>query len=475
MPRRDWPAWARASDIVDLVRLALPVAASRAAVPIMSATDVVVLGRNAQLELPYITNGYLLVGLGLAVGMGILQGVQVFTAELSGVGEQRNTGRVLRRGLWVGLVLGVVFTLASWLSAGPMFHYLLVTVPEARAAATGAEFDRAAAELIAAGTVTATNILAFGLIWHMLTVGGSLYLEALRRPGLVTALMYIGVLINLVIDLALVAGWWGLPKMGADGVAWATTGTRIVLTFGLFAVIALMTPGFKRSDPAPKDEFWRQNSVGAGGAIANVAEFGGFNLTFIIATWVSIVAATIYSLAIQPIFLTFMIFMGLGTATSVRVAEAFGRGDAVQVRDASRLGVVACVVVGLFLAAFVWLAREPIAVFMVTRESEAGVDLLGPLTALIGFTALVLIFDGLQGVASMALRAQEVIWTPAAIQIGSYFGIMLPAAYWIGVVQGRGAMGVMEGVLIASLAAGLAQTVVLETKTARRLSQRAVP
>jgi len=468
MRGQGWPAWARPADMLDLLRLSLPVAASRASIPIMSATDVVVLGRNAQLELPFLTNGYLLVGLGLAVGMGLLQGVQVFTAELCGRGERHNTGRVLRRGLWVGALLGLAFTLAIWAIAEPVFAFMLVDLPARQADTNGGAFDLEAARRVAAGTVSATMILSLGLVFHMLTMGASLYLEALRRPGLVTGLMYAGVLINLVIDLALVAGWWGLPKLGADGVAWATTGTRVVLTFGFCAAIILFTPGFRRSAPAPKDEFWRQNTVGAGGAIANVAEFGSFNLTFIIATWVSLFAATLYSLAMQPIFMAFMLFMGLGTATSVRVGEAFGRHNAVQVRDAARLGIVACLVSGGVIALIVWGLRQPLAAGMVVNDPETGIDFVGPLAALIGFTALILVFDGLQGVASMALRAQEVVWTPAAIQIGSYFGVMLPLAYWLAIIQERGAQGVLEGVLGASLVAGLLQTGALEWISKRR-------
>ncbi|MEM8920131.1 MAG: MATE family efflux transporter [Pseudomonadota bacterium] len=452
------PAWLNPAAIVDLLKLAVPVALSRAAVMLMSFTDAVVLGRNAELELPFITNGYLLVGMGMAIGMGVLQGVQVFTAELSGNGYQRDTGRILRRGLGVGLILGMIFTLIGYFSAGALFRAL------------GFEPE------IAEGTASATRILSLGLIGHMLAIGGSLYLEALRKPILVTVLMYIGVVINLVIDLALVAGWWGFPKLGADGVAWATTGTRFALTFAFFVVIWMLTPGFKRSSPAPKDEFWRQNTVGVGGAVANVAEFGGFNFSFVIATWVSIAAGTVYSLAIQPIFLTFMLFMGIGTATSVRVAEAYGRKDGDGVREAARLGVTACIAAGLVMSTLMWVFKDPLARLMLAEDATFnGQALLPALTAIIGLAAFVALFDGLQGVASMALRAQEIVWPSAIIQIGSYFILMLPLAYWLAIPMGGGAMGVMQGVAVTSVIAALAQTAWLELKAARRPSLRAAP
>ena len=247
------PAWAQPAQVADLLRLSIPVAFSRMAVPVMSVTDVVVLGRMAQLEVPYIANGYLVVSVGLAVGIGLLQGIQVFTAELSGVGQQHNTGRVFRRGLWIGLLLGVIFTLVNLALARPVFTALGFS-PE-----------------IVAGAVSASVILGWGLVWHMLSMACSFYLEALRRPGIVTVIMYAGVVVNLLFDLAFVAGWWGFPQLGADGVAWATTGTRIFLSLVLLGCVFAFTPGFRKSAPAPKNEWRRQNSVGAGSAVANAA------------------------------------------------------------------------------------------------------------------------------------------------------------------------------------------------------------
>ena len=68
------------------------------------------------------------------------------------------------------------------------------------------------------------------------------------------------------------------------------------------------------------------------------------------ATLVSIDAGTVYGLVVQMMGVIFMIYVGMGTATSVRVAERFGRCDAVGVREASRLGVVASVLLGLLMA-----------------------------------------------------------------------------------------------------------------------------
>ncbi|MGB3625425.1 MAG: MATE family efflux transporter [Henriciella sp.] len=450
--RRVWPAWARPSDIADLLRLSGPIAVSRAAMMLMGLTDVIVLGQNAPGELPFVLNSWLPIGVSLGLTMGLLMGVSVLTAELSGIGQGADTGRIFRRGIKFSLWFGTLLTVVIFLIAGPMFRLF------------GFEAH------VAAGTASVTRILSIGLIGHMLTHVAGSYLEALRRPLVVTVIMYAGVLINLVIDLAVVAGWWGMPKLGADGVAIATTGTRWFLVILFLVAVWRMSPAFKPSSEGPPGEARRMFSVGYGTAVSNVAEWGGFNSTFIVATLISTAVNTIYGMAIHVIGFCFMAFLGLGTATSVRVAEAYGRKNSDQVREASRLGIVVTVLVGILLGSLVWIFQAPLASILIKSDAEvAGVPIHASLIPIIGFTSFVIVFDGLQNVASMAMRAQNVIWPPTFIHLGSYFLLMLPLTWYLGMERGGGAMGMMQAVLIASMVAGLLQTALLESKAARRL------
>ncbi|MEM7766610.1 MAG: MATE family efflux transporter [Pseudomonadota bacterium] len=463
MARRGLPAWARASDILDLLRLAVPIAVTRMSMMLMSVTDAIVLGQFAPGELPFVLNSWLPIGVGLGAGLGLLLGVQVLTSELMGVGQRADTGRVFRRGLKLAMVFGLGLGLLIWLSAGPLFHAMFVTLsPTEEMSATLSPED------VAARTASVTEILAISMPGFMLSAAASYYLEALRRPLVVTVLSYGGVLVNLVLDLAFIGGWWGMPAMGAEGVAIATTGSRWAITLGLIAAVYLLTPGFKPSVAGPADEGRRQISVGGGTAISNVAEWGGFNFTFIIATWVSLVVNTAYGYSIQVMGVIFMLYMGIGSATSVRVAEAFGRGNRQAVRDASRLGVAATVVVGVVFGVLVFFFSAQIARIFVAADAVMDGVLLAPLIAsLLIYVAYVSLFDGLQAVAAMALRAQEIVWLPTLFHLGSFFLVMIPACYWLAIVMERGAIGMMEGAVIGVGVAAAFQTLFLEYRTAR--------
>lgn len=445
MPRREWPAWAKLSDIFDLLRLSTPIAVSRAAFLTMLLTDTVILGRNAAEEVPYILIAWFPISIVVGLSMGLLLGISILTAELSGKGDAENSGRVFRRGFLTALICGVVAVGILQVSADPLFRFL----------GFEGEFH--------AGVRDVARILSFAMMANLLNVASTFYLEALRRPLLVSITMYVGVGINLIFDLALVSGMWGFPAMGARGVALATTGTNISLFLVFLGMVYFLTPGFKKSVTAPVGEAIRQVRVGLGMAVSNIAEFGSFNFTHVMSGWIAISAATVYGMVFQVIAAAFMIFLGLGTATNVRVAERFGRGDSEGVVNASRLGVVTCIFAGLIAAALMVIFKEQIAsVFLRKDEIVDGVAVFPILAELIGFAAFMLVFDGLQNVASLASRARGLSWLPTSIHLGSYMLIMVPLAYVFGIHWQRGVQGMMEAILIASVVAAAAQLIVLE-------------
>lgn len=444
-PKSRLPAWARPKDMLDLTRLAVPVAISRASFMLMSLTDAVLLGRYAPGELPYVLNGWLPIGVLFGFGMGLMIGVQVLTAELNGAGKANETGRIFRRGMIVALAYGVFATFACIVIARPLLDLI--------------GFDAKLAQ----ATTDCTHILAYGAVAHMGGMACQFYLEALRRPNIATAINMSAVAFNLIMGLILV------PDHGAIGVVWATTASRWFMLVLFVVAVVVLTPALRRSGAAPAGEFKRQNMVGVGTGVANVAEWGSFNMTFAIATLVSIDAGTVYGLAVQMMGVVFMIYVGMGTATSVRVAERFGRGDAVGVREASRLGVAASMVLGLLLALGLILLRDPIAVTWLngSEVASAGAHLVPQLSVMLAAVAFVTLFDGLQAVGSMALRAQGAVWIATAIHVSSYVFVMLPICWWLALHTELGVWGVIVGISIASLVAGLGQALALEVKSAR--------
>ena len=69
----------------------------------------------------------------------------------------------------------------------------------------------------------------------------------------------------------------------------------------------------------------------------------------------------------------------------------------------------------------------------------------------IAFTAWIMVADGGQVVMLSALRGRGDAWLPALAHAVSYLVVMVPLAWWLTFELDHGVLGLMEGILIASV------------------------
>jgi MATE family multidrug resistance protein len=163
------------------------------------------------------------------------------------------------------------------------------------------------------------------------------------------------------------------------------------------------------------------------------------------------VATAAHAVAIQISGLTFMVPMGIGQAATARVGLAAGAGD---LAGAVRAGWTAIVLGAGFMAAMaalLILAAEPIAwAFLDPSDRDAAA------AAALGATLLVCagvfqLSDGVQAVASGALRGLKDTRVPMLLAALGYWGIGLPLGLALAWWAGLGPVGLWAG-LVAGLA-----------------------
>ena len=154
------------------------------------------------------------------------------------------------------------------------------------------------------------------------------------------------------------------------------------------------------------------------------------------------------------ITLVFMCALGFTTAASVRVGNAVGRGDQPGVARAGwvAVGLAAVVLMG-FVALFAGVPD------LLARVYTGDAAVLAVAVPTIAIAALVLLGDGLQAVLMGCLRGAADVWAPVAIYIFAFWGLQVPLAYTLAVVQEGGAptlmLGVLAGVTTAAVLLGL--------------------
>jgi multidrug resistance protein, MATE family len=194
------------------------------------------------------------------------------------------------------------------------------------------------------------------------------------------------------------------------------------------------------------------------------AEAGLFAATGLIMATLGATQIAGHQIAINYAATMFMVPLAFHSATTIQVGQALGRGEAARARRAGLTGIAMC---GLFMlaSAFVlFLFRDQIAAFY-TSDPE----LLPLATALLTMAMVFQVSDGLQVGAAGALRGFKDTRVPMLMNIGSYWLLAFPMAWYAGVYAGLGPVAVW-----VALIAGLTLTALLLNARFLRLSSRRV-
>jgi len=142
-------------------------------------------------------------------GLGIVIAVAPLTAQALGAGDSTAVRRIFRQGFWVGLALGVPFSLVLW-QGRPIL--LLFGQSEANALLAEDYLDAA----------------LWGLVPSFWFIVLRAFVTAHSRPRAALVVTLVGVVVNALGDYVLMFGKFGFPRLELLG---AGITTAIVQTF----------------------------------------------------------------------------------------------------------------------------------------------------------------------------------------------------------------------------------------------------
>lgn len=429
-----WP-WLKvrlSRHIPELLRLAWPVVVARLGVMTLQLVDTVMVGRYDTQELAYQSVALMPSQSLLVMTLGLLVGTIVVAASAAGAGEPWRAGEAWRRSLvyafWIGTAAAVLCQF------GRPFLELTGQPPE-----------------LVAGGAPLIAILGLGLPANLIFITSSFFLEGIKKPLAAMVVMVVGNLVNVFADWVLIYGHLGFPAMGAEGSAWTTTLVRIVIALCIVGYIWRLLPDRElygvRAKPTGGWRSWaQQRQIGYASGLSNGVETISFAAIGLIAGTIGGLAIGSYAIVMNIVAFVFMVALGIGTASAVRVGTAHGRRDGPDLALAGWTGLALIFLVSGVVGIGLYLFSPEIAAAY--TEDPALLALAAPL---IGFAALIVVADCGQCVMLFALRGRTDVWVPTALHFTSYFVLQIPCAYALGIVAGRGVHGLFEGVLIAAV------------------------
>ena len=434
------------------VVLALPVMLARVGLVVMLTVDTIFAGRAGGNQLAYIGISMSIQLILLAIGIGLLVGALVLTAQAQGAGWLADCGHIWRLSMLLALVLGLVYSIIEW--QGVDLLRLLGQQPD-----------------IAAGGGEALRMWAIGMPGIMLYMATTSFFEGISRPITPMVVCIAGNLVNLVLGWLLTFGAGSIAPMGASGAVLATSITVWLMFFFIAGRALLLRDaselGVRSRIGGDFSLLGRILLLGLPVALSVGFETSAFSGASIIAGWVGRTPLAAYQLANNVTSFFYMLSLGLATAAAVRVGNAIGRGEPQNVARAGWAAVQ--LVIGVMLLVGVCLSRlrDPIASAYTGDE-----DVLQVASPVLALLAVLIVFDGTQSVLMGALRGAGDVIIPTGIYAIAFGGCAVPLSYYLGYLHGQGAIGIVLGLTAGLLAAVILLSLRFVWVSRRRLRVR---
>lgn len=439
------------SEFRPMFRLALPVVLAELGWMTMGMVDALMVGGLGPEAIGAVGLGSAIF-MGLCIfAMGLLLGLDTLVSHAFGSGDVEECHRWLVHGVVLAAGLSLPMTaLLLWIASGLDGWGLDPTV--------------------LALTRPYVRIVALSVLPLLLYGAFRRYLQGMGVVRPVTIALFAANIVNVLVNWILINGRFGAPALGVDGAAWATVLSRAAMAGSLLATILYRergaASGVFTTLKLELSWFRRLLVLGLPAACQLTLEVGAFAAATALAGRLNPVSLAAHQIAINYAALTFMVPLGISSAGAVRVGHAVGRRDA---RGAARAGWTALLFAVLFMtvaaAVFLLMPRTLLRAF----TSDAGVLEVG--VTLLFIAAIFQLFDGVQGVATGALRGLGDTRTPMLWNLGGHWGVGLPSGYLLCFTLGFGVIGLWWGLSAGLMICGVALLAVW-TRRVRQFTER---
>ncbi len=413
-------------ELRPMIALSVPVALGELGWMMMGVVDVMMVGRLGPEAIGAVGVGRSVFWAISVPGIGFLLGLDTLISRAYGAGDLKDCHRSLIHGIYVSLAM-----------AAPVIAATLLALPLLKLWGLDPAVEIAVGPYVRA--------LAWSTLPVFLYATFRRYLQAIDLVRPVMVALVSANLINVFANWLLIFGKLGAPALGVRGAGWATVASSCYLALFLLAAIALhdrrMGTGLHGTPlTIERARLRRMATLGLPSALQVGLEIGVFALATVLAARFDAVALAAHQIALNVASVTFMVPLGISSASAVRVGQGIGRRDGAA---AVRAGWTGLALGGGFmaLAAIVMIAAPRALVGLFSDDP----DVLRYGAPLLGVAAMFQLFDALQVVATGNLRGSGDTRTPMIWNLIGHWTVGLPISVGLAFGAGWGVTGLWIG------------------------------
>jgi multidrug resistance protein, MATE family len=420
-----------------MLRLAVPIVLAELGWMTMGIVDTIMVGhqRESAVAIGAVSLSSILYYVVAIFGTGLMLGLDTLVSQSYGAGDVEDTHRSLVNGVYLSLAVTPVLMGLVWLWE-PIVRLLGIPAP------------------LTAQAVPYLRALNWGTLPLLLYFAFRRYLQGVNLVKPVMFSLISANIVNFFGNWALIYGHWGFRALGTVGSGWSTCWARVYMAVVLMGYAfyhgTRHKTGLRRVSRRPHlPRVWELLALGFPAASQIGVELGVFGLATMLIGKLGALPLAGHQIAMNTISFTYMVPLGISSAAAVRVGQALGRRDS---HGASRAGWTALMLGASFMACMaLMLSLAPTYIARIYTPDPAVIRAASSLLMIAAFFQL---FDGLQAVATGALRGAGDTRTALICHLMYYWAVGLPLGAYLCFHAGWGARGLWTGLCVALILIG---------------------
>lgn len=392
--------------------------------------DTAMIGRLGYQELAAASLVANLVAIPLVIGMGLMIAITPLVAIANGKNDFQKSSHVLFNGWALSVIAGCIL-------AGCV-HLLAMYVQH-----MGQE------PAVAALAKNYLIIMGYSLLPMMVFLATKQFTDALQFTKTAMILSLISLPINAFLCWVFIYGNLGMPALGINGAGVATLISRVLLAIAMIVVV-VKHPLFKQYIQLRK-QAWHVKfttiqemlKLGIPSSLQYCMEAGAFSISGIMVGWLGAVQQASHQVALNCASATFMASLGLSMAGSIRVSDAFGRGNVSAIAAIGKSTAIGGLLYGAF-SGLLLIALGKYLPYIFTNDAAV----VTTSTMLLFYAAVFQISDATQAIGVGLCRGIKDVVRPTIYVAIAYWVIGIPVGYILAFTYNMGAAGIWIGLVV---------------------------
>lgn len=389
-------------EIKRTLSLGLPIILGGLGSMLMTAVDVAMIGRLTAQDLSAVSLGHNIFAIAMLFGFGLCVPIQIETSVLYGAKRLDESFEIFKLGIFIQTIFSVILMVLFF--GGYDALYLL-----------GQEKTVIDKMILYLRWIVISSIPLF--IWSICRS----YSEGMQKTWMPFVVLMIAVLANIPLNYIFIYGGFGIPEMGVEGAGIATFIARFI---GMITIIIIFwKDNTRRPNWTIKNifiinhiELKRILKIGIPASFQIVCDASFFIFAAIIIGWFGAIELSAHQIAITVAGMAFMVPLGVGQATTIRIGEMIGNGNLIRIKSIANSSILFSGIFMMGYAILITVFGDFVSSFF-TNISEIKEYAI----SLFFVAAIFAISDGIQTTLQGILRGLYDIKIPTAILLIAYW------------------------------------------------------